>query len=175
MPAHLHLRIALLALAIVAVVSGRARAETLTRAEALTIAESYVQHRWSAAAKNLRHGKDAAGIEIHTPDRPGGRGEPAADCWIVDAENTGVAYKWGGYDTPASFSAGVRAGQAAGDIYTAEKRRQGGAAVSGDAVGIDCSGFVSRCCGLPNGSPPPPFPASAARSRAPPSYVRPTR
>lgn len=30
-------------------------------------------------------------------------------------------------------------------VYTTEKRRLGGAAVSGDAVGIDCSGFVSRC------------------------------
>lgn len=145
MPARLHLRIALFALAIVAAVANAARADSLTRAEALKIAEGYVQHRWSASAKNVRHGKDSVGIEIHTPDRPGGRGEPASDCWLVDAENTGIAYKWGGYDTPAKFTAGVRAGQAAGDIYTAEKRRKGGAAVSGDAVGIDCSGFVSRC------------------------------
>ena len=30
-----------------------------------------------------------------------------------------------------------------------EKRQKGGNAVSGDAVGIDCSGFVSRCWALP--------------------------
>lgn len=120
-------------------------AAPITRSEALKIAESYVGHRWTASPRNVRHGRDSAGIEIKTPDRATGRGNPAEDCWLVGAENTGVAYKWGGYDTPASFTTGVRAGRAAGDIYTVEKRRRGGAAVSGDAVGIDCSGFVSRC------------------------------
>ena len=124
------------------------RAEPLTRAGALAIAETYVGHRWEAAAKNARHGKDGAGIEVHTPDRAGGHGDPAADCWVPDAANRGVPYKWGGFDTPARFDAGVRAGRAAGDVYTAEKRRKGGAAVSAEAVGIDCSGFVSRCWGL---------------------------
>ncbi len=136
-------RFALLVLC--AVLPWPAFADSLTRGEALRIAESYVLHRWSASAKNLRHGKDRAGIEIHTPDRAGGHGNPGADCWVVDAENAGVAYKWGGYDTPGAFAAGVRAGKAAGDVYTPEKRRLGGAAVSGEAVGIDCSGFVSRC------------------------------
>jgi hypothetical protein len=111
----------------------------------LKIGETYVKHRWTAVAKNLRHGKDSVGIEIHTPDRGSGHGNPATDCWVTDAENTGVAYKWGGFDTLERFTAGVRAGKAAGDVYTAEKRRLGGAAVSGEAVGIDCSGFVSRC------------------------------
>ena len=142
-------RIALLALAALPAVSGAARADTLTRAEALKIAETYVQHHWTAAPQNLRHGRDSAGLEIHTPDRPGGHGDPAGDCWVPDAKNTGVAYKWGGFDTPASYDAGLRAGKAAGDVYTAEKRRKGGAAVSGDAVGIDCSGFISRCWKLP--------------------------
>ena len=128
--------------------SATLRAQALTRAAALKTAETYVQHRWTAAPQNLRHGKDSAGIEIHTPDRPGGHGDPAGDCWVPDAKNTGVAYQWGGFDTPASYDSGLRAGKAAGDVYTAEKRRKGGAAVSGDAVGIDCSGFVSRCWGL---------------------------
>src|SRR4051812_7619667 len=93
-----------------------ARADSLTRREALKIAETYVQHQWSASAKNLRHGRDSSGIEIHTPDRATGRGNPDADCWALETENTGVAYKWGGYDTPGTFAAGVRAGKAAGDI-----------------------------------------------------------
>ena len=120
-------------------------AEPVTRSEALKIAESYINHRWSASTRNVRHGKDASGVEIHTPDREGDRGIPADDCWVPDAENIGVAYKWGGFDTINAFDAGVRAGKAAGDVYTDEKRRKGGAAVSGDAVGIDCSGFISRC------------------------------
>jgi hypothetical protein len=120
-------------------------AQSLTRAESLKIAESFIQHRWQSSAKNVRHGKDADGIEVHTPDRGGGHGNPLSECWVPDAENIGVAYKWGGNDNPKSFSAGIRAGKAAGDVYTSEKRRRGGQAVSGEAVGIDCSGFINHC------------------------------
>jgi hypothetical protein len=120
-------------------------AQSLTRAESLKIAESFIQHRWHSSAKNVRHGKDADGIEVHTPDRDGGHGNPLSECWVPDGENTGVAYKWGGNDSPKSFSAGIRAGKAAGDVYTSEKRRRGGQAVSGEAVGIDCSGFINHC------------------------------
>jgi hypothetical protein len=120
-------------------------AQTLTRGESLKIAESFIQHRWHSSAKNVRHGKDADGIEVHTPDRDGGHGNPLSECWVPDAENIGVAYKWGGNDSPKSFTAGVGAGKAAGDVYTSEKRRRGDKAVSGDAVGIDCSGFINHC------------------------------
>ncbi len=125
-------------------------AQTVTRAEALRIAESYIKHRWQGSAKNLLHGKDENGIEVHTPDRDGARGFPLSQCWQVDCENIGVAYKWGGLDTPASFDAGIKAGKAAGDIYTPEKRRLDGAGVSDTAVGIDCSGFICRCWRLQN-------------------------
>ncbi len=120
-------------------------AQSITRAEALRIAESFIEHRWQASAKNVKHGKDSAGVDVQTPDRDGGQCNPTNDCWVADAENTGVAYKWGGNDTPQSFSAGVNAGKAAGDVYTDAKRKGGGRAVSGDAVGIDCSGFICRC------------------------------
>lgn len=140
-------RLATRALAIAAVLlfGPSLHAEALTRHEALRIAETYIQHRWTAAPANLRHGKDAAGVEIHTPDVPGGHGDPASDCWKPGQENTGMAYKWGGFDTLESYDAGLRKGRAAGDVYTLEKRRKGEAAVSREAVGIDCSGFVSRC------------------------------
>ena len=121
----------------------------ITRSESLKIAETFVHHRWTAQNVNIRHGKDRSGIEIHTPDQAGGRSQPASDGWKAEGDNVGVAYKWGGFDTPGSFSTGVKAGKAAGDVYTSDKRRLGGAAVSGDAVGIDCSGFVSRCWKLP--------------------------
>jgi hypothetical protein len=120
-------------------------AQSVTRAESLKIAESFIQHRWQASAKNVRHGKDSDGIEVHTPDRAGGHGSPPSECWVPNAENSGVAYKWGGDDNPKSFSAGIRAGKAGGDVYTSEKRRRGGKAVSGDAVGVDCSGFINHC------------------------------
>src|ERR1043166_5664656 len=122
-----------------------AHAQTVTRAEALRIGESYIQHRWQSSTKNLLHGKDAKGIEVHTPDHDGGRGSPLDECWRVGTQNTGVAYKWGGNGPPASFDLGIRAGKAAGDVYTPEKRRLDDAAVSDSAVGIDCSGFICRC------------------------------
>ena len=132
---------------LVALVSsaGLGMAQSLTRAESLKIAESFIQHRWQSTAKNVRHGKDSDGIEVHTPDRDGGHGHPLSECWIPNAENIGVAYKWGGNDSPRSFSAGIRAGKAGGDVYTQEKRRRGGKAVSGDAAGVDCSGFINHC------------------------------
>lgn len=121
------------------------RAQSLTRAEALQVAENYIHHQWHSSAKNLHHGADSSGVQVNTPDRPGGHGYPSEACWEVGAGNSGVAYKWGGFDTPESFDKGVRAGKAAGDVYTPDKRKLGGNGVSGDAVGIDCSGFVSRC------------------------------
>lgn len=127
--------------------AGHALADGLTRAEALKTAERFVAHRWTADARHVRHGKDASGIEVHTPDRAGRHGSPDEDCWTI-GENSGVAYKWGGWDTPESFDAGLRKGRAAGDVYSAEKRRKGGDAVSGECVGIDCSGFISRCWAL---------------------------
>lgn len=120
-------------------------AQSITRAESLKIAESFIQHRWQAFAKNVRHGKDSGGVEVHTPDRGGGHGKPLSECWVPGAQNTGVAYKWGGNDDPRRFSAGIRAGMAGGDVYTLEKRRRGQKMVSDDAVGIDCSGFICHC------------------------------
>jgi hypothetical protein len=122
-----------------------ATAQSLTRAESLNIAESFIQHRWQSSAKNVRHGKDRDGEDVQTPDRDGGQCEPLNECWVPDAENIGVAYKWGGNDSPKSFNAGILAGKAAGDVYTDEKRRRGDKMVSAEAVGIDCSGFICHC------------------------------
>jgi hypothetical protein len=122
-----------------------AGAQSITRAEALKIAESFVQHRWESTLRNQFHGRDSNGVEVHTPDQDSGRGLPSQDCWRVNAENIGIAYKWGGVDTPATFDAGIRNGKAAGDVYTLEKRHRGKIGVSKAAVGIDCSGFVCRC------------------------------
>jgi len=129
--------------------SASMNAQAITRAEALRIAESYIQHRWQSSSANVLHGKDREGIEVHTPDRDGGRCGPHEACWLVNAANIGVAYKWGGDDTPASFDAGIKAGKAAGDVYTSEKRRLDDAAASAQAVGIDCSGFICRCWQTP--------------------------
>jgi hypothetical protein len=117
------------------------RVAAVTREQAVATAAAFANHRWTPRKENVRHGADAAGIVVQTPDRSTGN----PDLWQPGKPSVGVPYKWGGFDTIESFERGVGAGKAAGDLYNAEKRRKGGAAVSGSAVGLDCSGFISRC------------------------------
>jgi hypothetical protein len=121
-----------------------ASAGELTRAEVIAIAQSYASFEWEARAANVRNGPDSAGVEVVTPSVAAG-GEPRAGYWVVGQTNAGMPYKWGGFDTTASFAAGVRAGKAAGDLYNPGKRVKADSAVSSEAVGVDCSGFISRC------------------------------
>ncbi len=121
----------------------------ITRGETLAIAESYVTHGWIPAEANAFHGVDPDGIRVDTPDA---NFQPADDdrgWWIAGQRNVGLPYKWGGFDTPEEFDRGLRAGRFAGDVYSAEKRRLLDDAVSTHAVGIDCSGYISRCWRLP--------------------------
>ena len=120
----------------------------ISREEVLSIARSYAEHPWTASAKNVRHGVDAHGIDVQTPNSSADKAELGR--WQIGAANIGMPYKWGGFDTLQSFDLGVTQGKAAGDVYSSTKRRLGDAAVSSEAVGIDCSGFISRCWKLPH-------------------------
>lgn len=121
----------------------------VTRAQIMEMAEAYRTHPWLAQAENVRHGYDRRGVRVDTPD-VGYRKPGAVPGWWVPGQwNRGVPYQWGGFSTLAEFDAGVARGQAAGDVYTLEKRAMLDDAVSAEAVGIDCSGFVSRCWRLP--------------------------
>ena len=115
------------------------------RSEAIGTARAYLNHEWRGDDRHIFHGDAADGIRIDTPDD--GYGERG--WWRTDVVNRGLPYKWGGFDTPSSFDAGLGAGKYAGDIYSSEKRRLLEGAVSEHAVGIDCSGFISRCWKLP--------------------------
>lgn len=121
----------------------------ITRAETLKIAQAYCNYQWEASEKNVRQGKDGDGVLVHTPNQIDPKAAPDPQLWTIGAVNTGVPYKWGGFDSLESFQKGIKSGKAAGDVYNSEKRRLGGAAVSSNAVGIDCSGFISRCWNLP--------------------------
>ncbi len=145
----LSLRIVATLVLVILTPASRAGTATPTRAEVLAIARSFAEYRWTASEANARDGLDRGGIAVRTPTRRAGDANRNSDHWASGKENTGVPYKWGGFDSLESFAAGVRAGKAAGDLYTLEKRRKGNGAVSADAVGIDCSGFISRCWKLP--------------------------
>ena len=115
------------------------------RVEAVAIAEAYLTFGWRPSAANAFHGQDAEGTRVDTPDAAFSRPGLRPGWWVAGKVNQGMPYMWGGFSTPEEFAAGIRKGRYAGDVYTAEKRRAGDAAVSRHAVGIDCSGLVSRC------------------------------
>jgi hypothetical protein len=144
---------AMLLLALIAMILWRVRHDRapshLSRAEALAIAESYVAHEWTPSEANIFHGADPDGIHVDTLDASFQPNGEERGWWIPARRNIGIPYKWGGFDTPDEFDRGLRAGQYAGDAYSAEKRRLLDSAVSAHAVGVDCSGFVSRCWRLP--------------------------
>lgn len=119
------------------------------RKEAIAMARRYLTHVWHPTEKNAFHGQDPDGIRIDTPDIAFQPKKQRPGWWLPNKPNTGLPYKWGGFDLPEDFDRGLRAGQYAGDIYTAQKRALLDAAVSRHVVGIDCSGLISRCWKLP--------------------------
>ena len=123
----------------------------VTREEILAKAEAFRRHRWFAEARHVRHGDDPDGIRVDTPDvsLPGdGRLRPDG-WWRPGQWNEGIPYQWGGFSSLSEFDEGLRRGLAAGDVYTPAKRRHLNDAVSRHAVGLDCSGFISRVWRLP--------------------------
>lgn len=122
----------------------------VTPVEAMAIAQRFATHPWQPFARNILHEKDKAGILVNTPDVSHEPQHERRGWWMPGQVNTGVPYKWGGFDNVASFDAAVANGSAAGDVSTPEKRRADNAAVSAQAAGVDCSGFVSQCLKLPS-------------------------
>lgn len=122
----------------------------VTPDEALAIAKRLATHPWRPFAKNILHGKDAAGIAVQTPDASFQEQPERPGWWLPGEVNSGMPYKWGGFDDPASFDAAIANGLAAGDVSSPAKRRADNSAVSSQAAGVDCSGFVSRCLKLPS-------------------------
>lgn len=98
-----------------------------SRLAAVKLGDSYVLHKYRTTASNLAPTNitDPNGDIVRTP------------AWLVVGMNAKVPYKWGGFQTIAQFNDGLAAGKYAGDIHTS--------GVSSHAVGVDCSGFVSRC------------------------------
>ncbi|MBB5035699.1 NlpC/P60 family protein [Prosthecobacter vanneervenii] len=121
----------------------------VTPDEAMKIAQEFTRHTWRPFARNILHGKDKAGILVNTPDVTHEPDKERKGWWVPGEMNSGVPYKWGGYDDPASFDLAIANGSAGGDVSSPEKRRADNAAVSSQAAGVDCSGFVSRCLKLP--------------------------
>ena len=121
----------------------------VTPDEAMALAQQYTNHAWRPFARNILHGKDKTGVLVNTPDVTHEPQQDRKGWWVPGEVNSGVPYKWGGFDDPASFDLAIANGSAGGDVSSPEKRRADNAAVSAQAAGVDCSGFVARCLKLP--------------------------
>ncbi len=108
-------------------VSASQPAAVASRTAALRIGETYAMHQYTCGASNL------SPSNVTGPDGDVVRTPP----WLLAGTNARVPYMWGGFSTLAQFDAGLKSGKYAGDINTA--------GVSSYSVGVDCSGFVSRC------------------------------
>lgn len=92
----------------------------MMRDHILEIAHDHYALRWYCSAENLYEPRDGARCD-----------------YTVVGWKSGMAYKWGGYDTVPSFLTGLAAGKGAGDVDSS--------AVVSWTCGDDCSGYVSRC------------------------------
>ncbi len=119
-----------------------------TPEQALRIAQGYADLEWIPDARHIRHGKDKKGVTVHTPDTTLKDHGDNRGWWKPGITAKGMPYKWGGFDTPKTFMEGLEKGKKAGDIANSYKINRDNAVVSQGSVGVDCSGFVSRCWGL---------------------------
>ena len=120
----------------------------IARSQVIATAQAYHSHPWSPTERNAFHGLDKSGIQVDTPDKNFQRAGTDPGWWKVGQKNYGIPYQWGGFSSLSEFDRGIQSGKYAGDVYTKDKRKQLDKAVSKQAVGVDCSGFVSRCLGL---------------------------
>lgn len=100
--------------------------QTLTRNQAIALADAYNNTQWWCNSANW-NGNSAA------------RGKPAF-LTTYDVYYDEIPYKWGGWQTISGFLTDMNNNLDAGDVTT-------GATLS-DASGVDCSGFIQRCWDL---------------------------
>jgi len=106
----------------------------ITRTQIIKNALPYTTYEFTATANNIWKGVACSSIggNISTP------------TWVKVGTNVSVPYCWGGFSSLASFTSGLGVNKSAGDSDCT---------TSGDcceycALGVDCSGFVSRSWGL---------------------------
>jgi len=126
-PLSLVLTFVLLAPAVVAQTQTAliARLPVTTRPEILARAKTFANHTWTCGPNNL----SASCFKAYKSD------------WKAGQVVTGVPYNWGGFDSPEGFDRKLTKSYAAG-----AHSRYG---VLSCSAGIDCSGFVSYCWGIP--------------------------
>ncbi len=108
---------------------GKRSRKIVSRQQILDLAKNYTNARFYVKNANVTRGKEYIGYkEVITPISHSG--------WY-----RGMPYKWCGFDSLSSFQEGLKQGKKAGDKCVRCRSRYCG---SREAVGVDCSGLVSR-------------------------------
>jgi hypothetical protein len=110
----------------------------------LKTAHEYSTHQWKGSQANILHGADPDHVTVHTPDNT-----MFPDGWSAAGKlNMGIPYTWGGFSSIEEFEEGVAQGKLAGHIFRKGDKLDR-SVYSKHTVGVDCSGLVSRCWGIP--------------------------
>ena len=104
----------------------------ITDTQVINNANSYLNHNWNANSNNIWNNTNCGGKTVNTPD------------WVNVGNHTSLPYCWGGNSTLSAFDSNLSQGKSAGDDNT----NVGYGAEPNCSVGVDCSGYVSRCYGL---------------------------
>jgi len=104
----------------------------ISRTQIINNAIPYTTATWTATSANIWNSVSCGGKTIRTPS------------WVKVGTNTGMPYCWGGWTTTGNMQGYLNAGKSAGDNNTTADF----GAEPQCAVGLDCSGFVSRAWGL---------------------------
>ena len=106
----------------------------ISRDQVISNAQTYMSYQWTATSSNIKSGTSCGGKTIQTPS------------WVKVGTNTAMPYCWGGWTTTASIQGYLNTGKSAGDNNTATSF----GAEPSCAVGLDCSGFITRVWGITN-------------------------
>ncbi|MBU1717876.1 MAG: hypothetical protein KKA07_02270, partial [Bacteroidetes bacterium] len=104
----------------------------ILRSQMIANAEPYETHVWYCNANNILN-YSCGGVTVETP------------AWVQVGYNVSVPYCWGGWSSLPNYDQGLLNGVSAGDCNCV-----GSGSGESCAVGVDCSGFVSRAWNLPN-------------------------
>jgi len=108
--------------------------------EVICRARAFANHSWLPSYKNVFHGIDTDDVPCDTPDNSYINGKYPCGWWLPDQINIGIPYMWGGFSSIQDFDSGVQEGRYAGNVPVTRSNQ-----ISKYCVGLDCSGFISKC------------------------------
>ena len=120
-------------------VDAQALKSSVTRSEAIEQAKAYVYFNWTMQARNYGSGSlECDGSDWALPGYLQNR---------IGQTISEVPYQWGGYSSLAQIERSLREGRLAGDACVCLDPARQYCINYNEAMGVDCSGFISRVWG----------------------------